>query len=412
MRKAEDDHLTEPVFGSNDERVMEHRTRALLCVVNFPANTGFAWDFFEGLYARLANELRPLGIRTLVAYPAISQPPRPLAGSAAEAVSLDVSLRSLHSVFQSMSFIRRTATTTVFFFDRPARSWTYLLLRAAGVKRIIVYDQTSGERTKPSPPKRLAKWLLGRTPGIVADSVLCVSDYIAARQVEVGQIPAGRVHRVWNGINVDSSAGAASVHTRFGIDRGRPVVLATCRAAAEKGLIHLFRAFDQVVSRTKSHTIDPVLLYVGDGPQLRELQDLRSRLSARDAIVVAGYQPNAASLHLTATFSVAPSVWQEGFGLAVLEPMSAGRAVVATRTGAIPEIVLDGETGLLVPPGDEEALADAIQYLLLNPARASTMGEAGRRRAELFFSPEAQMRQLVAIVSRSFGTVEQQPRRD
>src|SRR5207253_4803792 len=85
-----------------------------------------------------------------------------------------------------------------------------------------------------------------------------------------------------------------------------------------------------------------------------------------------------ALMHAMDVFAM-PSIW-EGFGLVLLEAMAAGRPIVASRVATIPEVVLDGETGLLVPAGDPLALADALAHLAQQPALAARMGEAGRER--------------------------------
>jgi starch synthase len=90
-------------------------------------------------------------------------------------------------------------------------------------------------------------------------------------------------------------------------------------------------------------------------------------------------------LYSHASLFVCPSVY-EPFGLINLEAMACGTPVVATRVGGIPEVVLDGETGQLVPPRDPAALADAVRRLLADPGRAAEFGAAGRRRVEARFS--------------------------
>jgi glycosyltransferase involved in cell wall biosynthesis len=91
-------------------------------------------------------------------------------------------------------------------------------------------------------------------------------------------------------------------------------------------------------------------------------------------------------MHAMDVFAM-PSIW-EGFGLVLLEAMAAGRPIVASRVATIPEVVLDGETGLLVPAGDPLALADALARLAADPDLASQFGEAGRERVRRQFSIE------------------------
>jgi glycosyltransferase involved in cell wall biosynthesis len=91
-------------------------------------------------------------------------------------------------------------------------------------------------------------------------------------------------------------------------------------------------------------------------------------------------------MHAIDVFAM-PSIW-EGFGLVLLEAMAAGRPIVASRVATIPEVVVDGETGLLVPPGDPVALAEALAELAHDAGRARQLGEAGRQRLRQRFSIE------------------------
>lgn len=377
----------------------------LLCVVNYPANTGFAWDFIEGLYASIADHLATHGIPTLVAYPAIPELPRTLAGSAARPVALDASLDTAASRRATVHLIRRENVRVVYYTDRGPWRWAYLRLRLAGVKWIIVHDHTSGERTRPRGLKRAAKWVLARTPGIVADTVIAVSDYVARRQLEVALIPPGKVIRVWNGVAVPEARDRSCqrTHAMFGLAPGRPLVVCACRAAPEKGVAHLLRAFNRMVQDIPRGDRRPALLYVGDGPQLAELRALRDGLRAKEDIILAGYRPDAKDILEGADLCVIPSVWQDALPLAVLEAMAWGKPVIATRVGGIPEMIEDGVHGLLVPPADEKALAEALRALLADPARAAQLGEAARRRVAEQFAPEEQIRRLIEIVEEGFG---------
>src|ERR1700761_6587141 len=101
---------------------MPHAPPTLLCVVNYPANTGYAWDFIEGLYAATADRLAAHGVRTLVAYPSIEEAPRALAGSVAQPVLLDASLATPASRADVHTLVRREHVTAVYYTDRPVWS--------------------------------------------------------------------------------------------------------------------------------------------------------------------------------------------------------------------------------------------------------------------------------------------------
>jgi glycosyltransferase involved in cell wall biosynthesis len=166
----------------------------------------------------------------------------------------------------------------------------------------------------------------------------------------------------------------------------------------------LFRAYDRLIAHLNDRTPRPVLLYIGDGPQMAELRALRDRLSAGPDITLAGYRPDAADILGEADICVIPSVWQDAFSLAVLEAMARGRAVIATQVGGIPELVEHEVTGLLVPSADEHALAEALARLLRDPAEIARLGEAARRRAHERFSLETQVLRLAALVEEGFGS--------
>jgi glycosyltransferase involved in cell wall biosynthesis len=371
---------------------------AILCVANFPANTGYAWDFIEGLYAGIAARLAPRGIRTLVAYPKIPAPPQSLLGTPAEPVVLDARLESLASLRRTIGFVRRERVRVLYLTDRPARWWCYPLLRAAGVRAIIVHDHTSGARSVPRGIKRIAKWILARVPGLTADRVIAVSDYVAARQRAVGMIPARRVTRVWNSVAVPPrhAEGGRNARRALGLDDHTPVIACTCRATAEKGVDHLLRAFDRLPP-------GPILVYAGDGPAFASLQVLRDSLPSRDRIRLLGYRADREVLLDAADVCVVPSVWQEAFGLAALEAMVRGKPVVATAVGGIPEIIRHGVTGLLVPPGDDQQLAAAIAELVTDRAAAARMGANARADVAQRFAPEQQLSLLAELVTENLA---------
>lgn len=373
----------------------------LLCVVNFPANTGYGWDFIESLYAGVADHLADRGVETQVAYPSLPAPPGTLRGSAARAVELDATLESPASVRATAAWARRESVRVLYLADRRAVHWAYPLLRLAGVERIVVHDHTSGAKTPPTGLKRAAKWALARTPGLSADLVLAVSEFVARRDLEVSCLRPDRVRTLLNSVPFPPPPAprGAELRAELGLDPSRPLVLCAARATPEKGVATLLRAFDRALAQGAPLA---TLLYVGDGPQRTELEALRAGLAAADEIVLAGYRGDVPELLALADFAVVPSEWQEAFGLTVAEPMARGKPVIGTRVGGIPELIDDGVTGLLVPPGDVAALADAIRALLEAPERVAQMGAAARRRVAERFTRERQLRELGSLFESLF----------
>lgn len=132
------------------------------------------------------------------------------------------------------------------------------------------------------------------------------------------------------------------------------------------------------------------LTIASDGPERATLERQAAELGLADAVHFQGWVEfdRMAWLLNSATVILVPSRAPEGFGLVALEAALMARPVVATRSGALPEVVEDGETGLLVEKDDPRAMADAISTLLAHPDRAARMGEAGRRRARALFGLE------------------------
>jgi glycosyltransferase involved in cell wall biosynthesis len=377
----------------------------VLFLANYAANTGYAWDYIERLFARLANCVGERGVRTFVAYPSISSAPRALRGSAATWVVMDTSLETAASRRAVCQFIQREHVRVLYLIDRPAWSWAYPRLRWAGVRRLIVHDHSSGERVRPRRFRRLAKWLLVRLPGLSSDTIVAVSDYVARRHREAGMFPRTRVVRVYNAVEAveDVPANDGEALRRLGISAGRPVIVCACRAVAEKGVAYLLRAFERIIEDPHPSEARPILVYLGGGPQFDELMELRNSLRARQDVILTGPRQDAKTFIAAATICVVPSVWQEAFGLAVVEPMALGKPVVGTRVGGIPELIEHGVSGLLVPPCDEAALADALRELLFDPKRAARMGAAARARVAFQLDPRLQERCLAGLIEEGLG---------
>jgi glycosyltransferase involved in cell wall biosynthesis len=155
------------------------------------------------------------------------------------------------------------------------------------------------------------------------------------------------------------------------------------RLALQKGQRHLILAMPLLLERVpRAHAV-----IAGGGDLEDYLRDLSVEVGVADRVHVLGPRRDVPALmHAIDVFAM-PSIW-EGFGLVLLEAMAAGRPVVASRVATIPEVVVDGETGVLVPAGDPVALAEALAGLAHDSERARSFGEAGRERLRTRFSIE------------------------
>ena len=223
-----------------------------------------------------------------------------------------------------------------------------------------------------------------RTAASAAAAVVAVSDGMRADILAAyPEIPAERVWVIRNGI--DTSEYRPDPNTdvleRYGIDLARPYVIFVGRITRQKGVPVLLRAAFGLIPEAQL----VLLAGAADTPeQLAEVTELVDGLRASRSgvfwIPEMLPKPDVIQLLSHATVFAIPSVY-EPLGIVNLEAMACGTAVVGSRTGGIPEVVADGETGLLVPPGEPEPLAEALNVLLRDPDRAEAMGQAGRKRA-------------------------------
>ncbi len=250
---------------------------------------------------------------------------------------------------------------------------------------------------------RLSSWA-ERTALVAADAVIAVSEGMRRDVLDVyPETDPERVHVVYNGIDTQEYAPVADVAVleRHGIDPAVPYVIFVGRVTRQKGLEHLLRAAGDLPGQ--------LVLCAGapDTPEIAaSTADLVAALQARRSgvIWIREMVPKTDVVQLLshATVFVCPSIY-EPLGIVNLEAMACSTAVVASAVGGIPEVVVDGVTGLLVPysaddPGSfEVGLATTVASLLDDPARAASLGAAGRARAVAEFGWDAVARRTLEV---------------
>ena len=243
---------------------------------------------------------------------------------------------------------------------------------------------------RPGPAARAAQVALDNATARLCASIVAVSD--ATREALLAQgYPAARTVTIHNGIEPAEPVAPAELD----VPHGAPLLLEVARLCDVKGQRELIRA----LARLERH--DAVALLAGEdleagGAFRRGLEREAAELGVADRVRFLGHRDDVPALIEAADLFVLPS-WVEGLPLGVLDAMARGKPVVAAAAGGTPELVADGETGLLVPPRDADALARALDELLSDPARARRLGEAGRERALAEFSAGAAAEQVLRL---------------
>jgi glycosyltransferase involved in cell wall biosynthesis len=201
-----------------------------------------------------------------------------------------------------------------------------------------------------------------------------------------------RIEVVYNGVDLDGSR-PGGLRAELGIPDAAPLIGEIGRLCDVKGQRELIEALAQLP--------DARVVLVGadlerGGAYQDELEREAERRGVADRVVFAGRRDDARELLADVDVFALPS-WTEGLPLVVLEAMAQGKPVVATPVGGTPEVVVDGETGLLVPPRDPPALAAALRRLLDDDTLRARMGEAGYRRVAERFSADAMTRRMLEV---------------
>jgi len=231
-----------------------------------------------------------------------------------------------------------------------------------------------------------------------ADIVTVNSEYTRGRVEQLG-CPPTKLHKLPMGLNLGDF-----VFRERMLKAGEPIrILTVARLVEIKGHDGAIRA----VARLRERHPDLRYDIVGDGPLRKQLEQLVIKLGLRDAVTIHGAQNGVFirqlmdQAHLALLASVTVESDQEGQGLVLQEAQAAGLPVVATQHGALPEGMMPGRSGLLVPERDVEALAEALSYLIEHPELWPAMGQEGRKFVEEHFDARKLSQQLAELLGKA-----------
>jgi glycosyltransferase involved in cell wall biosynthesis len=230
------------------------------------------------------------------------------------------------------------------------------------------------------------------------DALAAVSDEVAQRLLDSG-VPTGKIKTIANGIDVQSFEHGHPLPTLSAI--GGKVVGMVARLDLQKGFEYLLRAVRELCNIFYGLKV----VIVGEGPDRKAIESMVQEYGLQGNVILAGQQSDMPGVYAAMDIFVLPSL-NEGLPMTILEAMAASKPVIATRVGAIPRVITDGENGLLVDLRDTDGLRNAIASLLSDPERCRHMGEKAHEWVSRNYTSEAMAQKYRQLYDEVLGRTE------
>jgi glycosyltransferase involved in cell wall biosynthesis len=272
-----------------------------------------------------------------------------------------------------------------------------IALGAIGMRRPYVISTVHSSRVREPEDREELRRLTPRM-----DRLIAVSRAMVEKIEDEGRLGAP-VDLVYNGVDLhryDHQDPCCTLREEYGMPPDASIVGVVARLEHEKGHRTLLEAWPRVLARAPG----AYLLVVGEGHLRPELERLAADLGIASRVVFVGRRDDIPAVTAALDVAVLPS-YREAQGIVVLEAMALSRPIVATRVGGIPEMIEDGVSGLLVPPHDPVAMADAIARLLLDHPLADTIARRGHDVVHDRFSVEFMVRAIEDLYDEGAGIV-------
>jgi glycosyltransferase involved in cell wall biosynthesis len=331
----------------------------------------------------------------------VSRPPRP--GDWSGEIVADLQRRGVRVRFLNRRFkydpfawwpmfqaLRRERVDVLHAHSFGQNAWASLIGRLTSVPAVIAHEHNwafTGRALRPV----IDRELIARC----ASAMIVVSQEARRRMIEVERIAPERLVLLPNGIRALPPGDGGTVRTELGIGRDDPVIGTVCILRAEKAIDVLVRAAALLVKDLPRLRV----LIVGEGDERAVVEALVKQLGLEEHVLLTGARSDVPDVLAALDVAVLSSDY-EGIPLSILEFMDAGKPIVATHVGGIPEVIEDGVHGVLVPPRNEAALAGAVGDLLRHPDVAGEMGARARERCRDEFSLDRTVDRLQGLYER------------
>jgi glycosyltransferase involved in cell wall biosynthesis len=292
-------------------------------------------------------------------------------------------------IFKIIKFIKINKIDIVSTALFPADVYGRISAKLAGVP-IILSTRHRFEDSKQEKNYRLLSWLDTLTMAF-STKIIAVSKTVRDYIIQWHRINPTKVVTLYNGIDTNkykADNNGNDLLNKFNLDKNRLTIGFIGRLVEVKGLDYLLDAAAEIIKKKKKEV---QFLIVGDGPLKGMLQNKTNDLGISKYIIFTGFRQNIHEILNIIDILVISSL-SEALPTIILEAMASGKPVVATNVGGVPEVVVNGETGILVPPRDPDSLTEAFLELLESPEKRFMMGEKGRQRVTKQFSIEKMIR--------------------
>ena len=354
---------------------------AILLVGNYSNRTGYAWNNIYRLFQSIALESHRHGLLPWVSF-AKFEPPLDWkhADVFQGVIELSPAPSSIKELWKWMRAIKNHKIRYLYLTDQACWSFRYALFKLSGVRKIIVHSRVSVADPKPAKPdngiRGALKWIASRTPFIQATRIYTVSDFVRNRLVVKAKVPSSRVVTIINGVDLERFAPSKrSKQPDCAVQ-----IFCGGRATVHKGIGKLIEA--TALLRNQFGLSGFTVQYAGDGPDLSDFIELAESLDLGHQFKFLGELPNTEEQLHEADIVVVPSIWGDACPSSISEALAAGKPLIATRVGGVPELIGNEGAAIMVEPGDSAELAKAMAQLIKNPKEREELAVRGRHRAE------------------------------